>query len=493
MRFLPESRTLPRIGSRDPRLIPRRNCFRAALGLIAKAVLVFGFMIPVDALAQRFNVLSGGSDGGDSVYFTAASGVSNQGVVVGDGAPRNGLLWELEPKSTFIWREGSGFEVIFKPDTVGLGYVLQSVSSDGSTLVGSLGVLNFRAATVQSVGSDDIESVNDPDVDLASSESFAASYDGQWIAGSTRVAIDGNIYGRSFYDQAWLWSEAGGTVWLGYLAEAGLAIRQSEALAISADGSALVGYSNASAEGGLEAFRWSATTGMIGLGDFAGGTVNSRAYDISASGNAIVGYGESESGMEAALWLDGGGIQNLGVTEGGHRMEIANATSQDGAIIVGHGRIEEDWTAMIWTNGSGLRLLADLVESELPEIDLQGWKLRETIDISDNGRYIVGRGVDPDDDEGSWRLDLGADFWSDLYTPNASVNLSLELVERTAEADSIRINPDDTREVVLESSSNLQDWDEIDALFLYQGLARQVLVDAPASEGAIFYRLRSPD
>lgn len=487
-RYIQRFSSLPRLCSGSI-----HEMLKGRLGFLSRLVLATILVLPAMVMGQSFIVLSGGSGGGDAVYFTAASGVSNRGVVVGDGAPRNGFLWELEPKSTFVWREGSGFEVIFKPDDIGLQYVLQGVSSDGSTVVGSFGIANFRIATAQIVGSESMIKVNDPDVSPASSEAFAANYDGERVAGSTRVAIDGNIHGRSFYDQAWLWSEAGGTVLLGYLAEASLAIRQSEALAISADGATVVGYSNTSASGGFEAFRWSAESGMLGLGDFLGGPVNSLANDISASGNAIVGYGETANGIEAALWLKGESIRNLGTTNDGYRMEVANATSVDGSIVVGQGRISEDSRAMIWDEENGLHLISDWVETNLPEVDLQGWKLREAIDISDNGRYIIGRGVNLSDDDGSWRLDLGSRAWNDRYSSTVSEDLTLEFVQQGAETDSLRIVPDDTRESILESSSDLRSWNELEELFLFQGLAREVQIDKLGSESTIYYRLRPPE
>ena len=46
-------------------------------------------------------------------------------------------------------------------------------------------------------------------------------------------------------------------------------ILNSEARAVSADGTVVVGMSNVNS--GLEAFRWTLASGMVGLGDLPGG------------------------------------------------------------------------------------------------------------------------------------------------------------------------------------------------------------------------------
>lgn len=56
---------------------------------------------------------------------------------------------------------------------------------------------------------------------------------------------------------------------------------------ISANGSVVVGDFNAS--NGIEAFRWTSATGMVGLGDLPTGTFHSEARGVSGDGNVVVG------------------------------------------------------------------------------------------------------------------------------------------------------------------------------------------------------------
>ena len=69
---------------------------------------------------------------------------------------------------------------------------------------------------------------------------------------------------------------------------------------ISADGAVVVGDSNSAS--GPEAFRWTLSGGMVGLGDLPRGPFNSEANGVSADGSVVVGWGTSASGETAFRW-----------------------------------------------------------------------------------------------------------------------------------------------------------------------------------------------
>ena len=60
----------------------------------------------------------------------------------------------------------------------------------------------------------------------------------------------------------------------------------SAALAVSGDGSVVVGVSDGATDS--EAFYWTAADGMVGLGDLPGGTTKSEARGVSSDGTMIV-------------------------------------------------------------------------------------------------------------------------------------------------------------------------------------------------------------
>lgn len=144
---------------------------------------------------------------------------------------------------------------------------------------------------------------------------------------------------------------------------------ESRAFAVSADGSTVVGFGTpADSVGGLpvdrEAFRWTQSTGMVGLGDLPGGQFYSWASDVSADGSVVVGYsitsGESGKGTsEAFLWDAANGMRNLrtvlvtehGLDLSGWLLSEATAISDDGLVIVGNGTnpdgVSEAWIAAV--------------------------------------------------------------------------------------------------------------------------------------------------
>jgi probable HAF family extracellular repeat protein len=99
----------------------------------------------------------------------------------------------------------------------------------------------------------------------------------------------------------------------------------SEAFAISADGKVVVGRS-AVFFGQEEAFRWTASGGMVGLGNLPGGA-STTAYAASADGSTVVGRSGWQS--TAIVWTEATGmIPTYGT--------VAFAVSGNGSAIAGN-------------------------------------------------------------------------------------------------------------------------------------------------------------
>ncbi len=103
----------------------------------------------------------------------------------------------------------------------------------------------------------------------------------------------------------------------------------------SGDGYTVVGYSFG--ESGGEAFHWTSSGGMVGLGDLAGGSFSSQSHGISGDGSTVVGQGSSASGPEAFLWTQSGGMVGLGDLSGGSFSSTARGISANGSTVVGSG------------------------------------------------------------------------------------------------------------------------------------------------------------
>jgi probable HAF family extracellular repeat protein len=88
--------------------------------------------------------------------------------------------------------------------------------------------------------------------------------------------------------------------------------------AVSADGSVVVGTSGDTWLGPSEAFRWTSSSGMVGLGGH-------MATDVSADGSVVVGCCYSG---QAFRWTGAGGMEAIGVG-------LAEGVSDDGSVVVG--------------------------------------------------------------------------------------------------------------------------------------------------------------
>lgn len=108
---------------------------------------------------------------------------------------------------------------------------------------------------------------------------------------------------------------------------------------------------------GIEAHRWSATTGFITLGDLPGGWFSSEATGVSDDGLVVVGRGDSGNGIEAFRWVEGVGMSGLGDFPGNVFESIARGVSRDGSVVVGSGRAPiglNGFRPFRWTQATGL-------------------------------------------------------------------------------------------------------------------------------------------
>jgi probable HAF family extracellular repeat protein len=186
--------------------------------------------------------------------------------------------------------------------------------------------------------------------------------------------------------QAYRWSSAAGLQALGDLSGGNFL---SEAYAVSADGSVVVGYSNS--QYGDEAFRWTVGGGITGLGDFSTGgldTFESRAYGVSADGSVVVGYGNYGAFAPTAFRWTGGVMSQLGLIGSGSDFlapQFGRAVSADGTVVVGQGQNNSpsNYQAYRWTTaGTGVKL------GDLPGAAVTS----QAFGVSSDGSVVVGIG-----------------------------------------------------------------------------------------------------
>lgn len=147
---------------------------------------------------------------------------------------------------------------------------------------------------------------------------------------------------------------------------------------LSSDGSTAYGYS--SSANGTEAFRWRMSTGIIGLGDLAGGGFASFATGSNTDGSVIVGRG-TPSITRGFRW-NGVMAQIAGIQGGTSTSDRANAMSADGSVVVGFSNsLAFGQRATKWT-GAGLGVI-------LPDL-AGGNDFSEGLGLSGDGSVSVG-------------------------------------------------------------------------------------------------------
>ena len=220
--------------------------------------------------------------------------------------------------------------------------------------------------------------------------------------GSVVVGMSGqHPFREAQHGEAFRWTQGSGMVGLGELP----GYSYSHASGVSADGSVIVGqsWSGARVFSGGEAFRWTQGSGMVGLGDLPGGSTNSHAYGVSADGSVVVGEASSAAGPEAFRWTQEEGMIGLGDLAGGSFNSSANGISADGLVIVGSGRSASGSEAFLWDATHGMRSLRDVLVNDLGlGTTLTGWTLTSANDISADGKFIVGSGINPSGNPEAW-------------------------------------------------------------------------------------------
>ncbi len=350
----------------------------------------------------------GGLPGGQ--FFAEASAVSADGsVVVGFGTSASGY------SEAFRWTEASGM--------VGLGYLpggvnsrATGVSADGSVVVGD-GNTTVAIEPFRWTAGSGMVGLGNLSQRYNIGRANGVSADGSVVVGDSDVEHPSDSIGST--PEAFRWTAGSGMVGLGSLDAKD---PYSEAWAASADGSVVVGDSDSPV--GHEAFRWTAGSGMVRLGgEFVPGhSVFSYARGVSADGSVVVGYYLTAAGHEAFRWTAGSGIVGLGELPGGGFTSLARGVSADGSVVVGASSAGPDDGAFIWDSTHKMRSLRDVLLAEGLAADLLGWRLFDATAISADGTTVVGWGLNPNGQHEAWiaRLSPSVDVRPTLLNWNTT-------------------------------------------------------------------------
>ncbi|MFK7894673.1 MAG: PEP-CTERM sorting domain-containing protein [Myxococcota bacterium] len=312
--------------------------------------------------------------------------VSGDGRVVAGTGDDFGFRWTIEDGFTPIPRRiVDGTAVRGTP---------RSLSSDGNAFFGnSFTVENFLEPTVWNADGT-ITSV------YSSLRPGVEDTDSEGISGDGSVSV-GWSYAPDFGTEGFLYDDTNG---LRYLADLTGDERSTKLNAVSADGRKAVGWiiqpeNPRTTEILIYDADREAGNGIQVLGDLAGGAIRAEALSISADGSTVVGYGLPEgNNFEAFVHTDAEGLFSIGTLGPDYDADRSKAfdVSGDGSKVVG----ESSDYAFIWDRANGMVELG--LYFELMGLDLNGTTPLSASAISDDGRTIIGYGIDSNGEFVSW-------------------------------------------------------------------------------------------
>ena len=217
------------------------------------------------------------------------------------------------------------------------------------------------------------------------------------------VSGDGSVVvGLAWYcpgAEGFQWTKDGGIVGLGHPTGA-----SSRATTISADGSTIVGFYEDPIQGFRRPVRWIAGTTDMFLGDSLAG----EAIAVSSDGSQIVGQAADSTGNGRGFYYSGaGGLVDLGVLSSNTSDQSVATSVSDNGIVIGASINPFNWTSQpfVWSSKMGLhRLQAILVRhgAVIPN----NVTLTNVLAISADGTTLVGLWSDAKFNQGPWRVTL---------------------------------------------------------------------------------------
>ena len=307
------------------------------------------------------------------VFASSAAGISADGSVV------TGYGFNASGPEAFRWTREGGLVGLGALPGGGLS-IPSAISADGTTIVGYSDSAS-RDKAFRWTRTDGIVDLGDLPGGRVRSYALGTSANGSVVVGWSDGASGA---------QAFRWTNSGGMVALEGLPGNSVSGRSDFAFATSADGSVIVGRSDTTRR---EAFLWKMDDGAISL-DPHGDSFESEAEAVSPDGSVVVGYRIGHSSpREAFRWTSAEGMVGLGALGSAFVQSDALATSADGSVVVGTGFTASGTEAFVWTKTGGMQTLRSYLAKF--GIDTTGWTIFAANGVSADGNTFVASGLNP--------------------------------------------------------------------------------------------------
>jgi autotransporter-associated beta strand protein len=221
------------------------------------------------------------------------------------------------------------------------------------------------------------------------SAAFAASGDGSVVVGSS---------GTLSHNQAFRWTASSGMIGLGFLPGGTI----SNAAGVSADGSVVVGNSSAAGTGNnIKPMLWTASQGMVGLGSLPGTNGLGGANAVSANGQVVIGTANVTNPIDQNVvvpfrWTASTGMVGLGAFAGHFNLNPL-ALNADGSVVVGTSNLSvvsnrQQNEAFRWTASTGMQSIQATIAAY--DKSYATWQMTSATGISADGTAILVAGQD---------------------------------------------------------------------------------------------------
>jgi uncharacterized membrane protein len=193
----------------------------------------------------------------------------------------------------------------------------------------------------------------------------------------------------------------------------------TSARGISADGGVIAGYAFDSG-GTFRPWRWTQAAGVV---DLSAGAWSGRAFGVSPDGGTVVGSRSLGGPNEAFAWTSGGGRADLGFLAGydsGTALDASNGGQRICGTMLLNG-VAGSNVAAVWDRGLGWRDVRGVLSAA--GVNMTGWILQFAWAMSDDGRVVVGYGVNPAGNTEAWRAEIPLPCRADF---NASGAVSVQ-------------------------------------------------------------------
>jgi probable HAF family extracellular repeat protein len=232
---------------------------------------------------------------------------------------------------------------------------------------------------------------------------YACAANGLSACGESVLQLPANPIPPLPVTQAFVWTQSGGMVGLGFLpgVSGTMGGELSTARAMSADGSVVVGW-GFDAGGTYRAWRWTNSGGMV---DLSVGALAAQARGCSPDGGTVVGQILGTT-SQPFMWTQTTGMVGMGWPAGVNSGSFTDAINS-GVRMIGacsNTGVAGSQQAFVWDRGLGWRNIRDVLSAA--GVNMTGWTLSIAWSMSDSGRVIVGQGTDPSGNPAAWKASI---------------------------------------------------------------------------------------